>query len=145
MPIAIGGTETEKRENTVADIQIGDTAQRTITISGEDVERYREVTGDQNSLHTLATGESRFDRPIVHGMLLAGFVSSVIGMQLPGPGSVYVSQELRFARPVYFGDTVLVTCKVIRFEPETRMTRLRTVIRKEGALVLSGHADVLAP
>lgn len=129
----------------MADIQIGDTAQRTITVSGEEVERYREVTGDQNPLHTLASGENRFDRPIVHGMLLAGFVSSVIGMQLPGPGSVYVSQELRFARPVYFNDTIVVTCKVIRFDPETRLTRLRTVIHKDGTLILSGHAEVLAP
>lgn len=126
-------------------IRLGDTAQRTITISEDDVERYRQLTGDQNPLHTLSSGATRFDKPVVHGMLLASYVSSVIGMQLPGPGSVYVSQEIRFARPVYFNDTITITCKVTRFDPETRLTRLRTVIHKSDSLILSGYADVLAP
>lgn len=129
----------------MAELQIGDTAERTVTITEQMVEEYRRLTGDQNPLHTMASGENRFPRPIVHGMLLAGLVSSVIGMQLPGPGAVYVSQELRFARPVYVNDTVTIMCKVIRFDPETRLTKLRTLIRHTGGLVLSGHADVLAP
>ena len=79
-------------------------------------------------------------------MLLAGMISALIGTQLPGPGSVYVSQELRFIRPVFCGDTVTATCRVAQIYPENGQVRLRVQLRNQKQeLVLSGYAVVLPP
>lgn len=127
-------------------LSIGDCAERTRSFSPQDLEDYMRLTGDQNPLHTLESGESRFGAPIVHGMLLAGMISALIGTQLPGPGSVYVSQELRFIRPVFCGDTVIAACRVAQIYPENGQVRLRVQIRNQKQeLVLSGYAVVLPP
>lgn len=127
-------------------LTVGDSAQRSKCFTQQDLIEYMRLTGDQNPLHEMESGESRFDAPIVHGMLLAGIVSALIGTQLPGPGSVYVSQEIRFIRPVFCGDTVTVSCRVTKLYPETKLARLRILMRNQhNKLVLSGYAIVLPP
>lgn len=127
-------------------LTVGDSAQRSKSFSPQDIIDYIRITGDQNPLHELESGECRFGAPIVHGMLLAGIVSALIGTQLPGPGSVYVSQEIRFIRPVFCGDTITATCRVTELYPETKQVRLRIIMRnQEDMLVLSGYAIVLPP
>lgn len=127
-------------------LSVGDSAQRTQSFTPQQVQEYTRLTGDQNPLHLLESGESRFGAPIVHGMLLAGMISAVIGTQLPGPGSVYVSQEVRFIRPVFCGDTVTAVCRVVQIYEENGQVRLRVQIRNQkNELVLSGFAVVLPP
>lgn len=127
-------------------LTVGDSAQRSKRFTKQDLIDYIRLTGDQNPLHEMESGESRFGAPIVHGMLLAGVISALIGTQLPGPGSVYVSQEIRFIRPVFCGDTVTAICRVTELYPETKQVRLRITMRnQEDKLVLSGYAIVLPP
>ncbi|WP_085832484.1 MaoC family dehydratase [Clostridium merdae] len=127
-------------------LTVGDSAQRSKRFTKQDLIDYIRLTGDQNPLHKMESGECRFGAPIVHGMLLAGVISALIGTQLPGPGSVYVSQEIRFIRPVFCGDTVTAICRVTQLYSDTKQARLRITMRnQEDKLVLSGYAIVLPP
>lgn len=127
-------------------LTVGDSAQRSKRFTKQDLIDYIRLTGDQNPLHEMESGESRFGAPIVHGMLLAGVISALIGTQLPGSGSVYVSQEIRFIRPVFCGDTVTAICRVTELYSDTKQARLRITMRnQENKLVLSGYAIVLPP
>ena len=87
---------------TIAQIQLGDSASFTKTVTETDIVLYAGITGDMNPAHLNAESakDSMFGQRIAHGMLSAGFISAVLGMQLPGPGSIYLGQELRFVKPV---------------------------------------------
>src|SRR5207302_11143711 len=89
-------------------LAVGQRAAFSKTIAEADIRTFAAVTGDRNPLHLDETfaGRSRFGRPIAHGILVAGVISAALGMVLPGPGAIYLSQTLKFLRPVYPGDTV---------------------------------------
>ena len=100
---------------TIDALNIGDRAEFTKTISESDVYLYAGITGDLNPAHINEpyAANTFFKTRIVHGMLPAGFISAVIGTQLPGPGTIYVSQTIHFKAPVSFGDTITASVEVI--------------------------------
>lgn len=129
------------------DMQVGDMASFTKTISESDIYGFAGITGDFNPMHVDATfaAASRFERRIAHGVLCAGFISSVLGMQLPGPGAIYASQSLRFLRPVYIGDTVTAEVEVAELLEEKNRVRFATRCRNQDGEVVAEGESVLLP
>lgn len=130
------------------ELEVGQAAEVSKTITEADVVLYAGLTGDFNPAHVdeEAARKGRFGGRIAHGMLTAGLVSSVLGTRLPGPGCVYVAQSLRFTGPVRIGDTVTARVEVIELRPEGRRAILRTTGRNQaGETVLEGEAEVLVP
>lgn len=128
-------------------IAVGDSARRTRTISEADVLAFAAASGDENPVHTDAAyaATTRFGRPIAHGMLTASLISAVLGNDLPGPGSVYLSQTLSFKAPVYPGDTITGTVECIKFREDRGIATFRTTVtNQDGVLVLEGEAVILA-
>ena len=117
------------------------------TITDADVITFAGISGDTNPVHLNHefASETLFEGQIAHGMLTASFISTVIGTKLPGPGCIYVSQNLRFKAPVKVGDTVTATCTVSRLIPEKRMIEMETVCSVGGKTVLDGEATILVP
>jgi len=128
------------------DLTIGQTAEFAKTITDADVTLFAGVTGDFNPVHVdeTAAQRSRFGGRIAHGMLSAGIISATIAGKLPGPGSIYLSQTLRFTAPVRIGDTVTASVSILEILTAKRRVRLSTVCRNQnGATVLDGEATVL--
>lgn len=126
--------------------QVGQSASICKTISETDVYLFAGITGDLNPAHldeTYASG-TRFQRRIAHGMLSAGLISAVLGTRMPGPGSIYMGQTLKFVAPVYFGDTLTATIKELI--PEKNRAVLTTeVVNQDGVTVTTGEATLLLP
>ncbi len=118
------------------------------TITAADIQQYATLTGDTNPLHTdhaFAKG-TRFGEPIAQGMLAASVISAAIGSRLPGPGTIYLSQELRFLKPVKVGDTVIARVEVTELIREKNRVRLRTTLHNQrGEQVIEGSALVIPP
>ncbi|SPF35721.1 (R)-specific enoyl-CoA hydratase [Syntrophobacter sp. SbD1] len=133
---------------TIDEISLNEIAEFSKTISESDVYLYAGVTGDLNPAHIneeYAQG-TFFKTRIAHGMLAAGLISAVLGTRLPGPGSVYVRQELNFLAPVRIGDTVTARVEVIEIMSEKKHLRLRTTCStQDGTIVLDGEAIVSPP
>ena len=117
------------------------------TITDADIKGFAGVSGDTNPLHLnheFASG-TIFKGRIAHGMLTASLISTVIGTNLPGPGCIYMSQNLRFRAPVRTGDTVTATCMVTKLIPEKRLIELSTICTVAGKPVVEGDATILVP
>ena len=133
---------------TFDEIAIGDTATYTRLITNQEVEAFAAISGDHNPLHldpeyaaTTAFGEC-----IAHGMLTGALISAAIAMQLPGPGSVYLGQNIQFRAPVFLGDTLTVTLEVVdKHGKRPWVTVGCTVENQEGKTVAKGEAQVAAP
>lgn len=127
--------------------RVGDRAEFEKTVTAEDIEAFAHVTGDTNPLHRDAAyaARTRFKEPIAHGMLSAGYISAVLGTKLaPSCCAVYVSQSLRFLRPVKIGDTIKAVAQVKGIEPEKRMYTIETdCFNQNGEPVVKGEAVVL--
>lgn len=135
------------RGKTYDEINIGDKACFQKTISESDVYIFAGLVGDSNSMHINeeVAKKSIFGTRICHGMLIGSFISLVLGMQLPGPDTIYLSQNLKFVAPVKIGDTIRVEVKVIEKLEKNRI-RLKTIItNQENKVVIYGEAVVLAP
>lgn len=133
---------------TIHELQIGDTASFQKTITETDVYLYAGITGDINPAHIndVVAKEGLFKERIAHGMLTAGLVSAVIGVQLPGPGSIYLGQELKFTAPVRFNDTITATVEVVDINLEkNRIKLLTTCTNQENQTVLTGFATIMPP
>ena len=133
---------------TIDSIQIGDSASFTKTVSEHDVYTYAGVSGDFNPAHVneVEAQKGMFGKRIAHGMLSAGFISTVLGTQLPSPGTIYMGQELRFTKPVFFGDTITATVTVAELIPEKNRAILDTVCTNQnGEVVIKGKATVMPP
>ena len=128
--------------------QVGQSASVTKTITETDVYLFAGITGDLNPAHvneTYAAG-TRFKHRIAHGMLSAGLISAVLGTQLPGPGTIYMGQEMRFVKPVFIGDTVTATCTVTERIVEKNRLKLETIVtNQKGEQVITGTATVMPP
>ncbi len=130
------------------DLKIGQSAEFAKTVSSEDVIRFAEITGDFNPVHLdeAAAARSLFGERVAHGMLTAGLISATIAGRLPGPGSVYLGQTLRFTAPVRIGDTVTTRVEVTELNLPKRRVKLSTVCRNQkGEVVVDGEATVLLP
>jgi 3-hydroxybutyryl-CoA dehydratase len=117
-------------------------------ISAEDVKRFAEVVGDLNPIHLDAEFAERsfFKKRIVHGAFLGGLISKVLGMDFPGQGTVYLSQDSAFKRPVYPDTTVTIEVKVIKVIAEKRRLVLETnVLNEKGEICMTGSATVWLP
>ncbi len=131
----------------IKEIKIGDKASMSKTITETDVYLYAGITGDLNPLHINeeAAKNFMFKGRIAHGMLTAGLISTVLAMYLPGPGTIYMGQELKFVAPVRFGDTITAKVEVVEIIKE-KIVKLKTdCINQEGTLVLEGYATVMPP
>jgi dehydratase len=131
----------------IDEIVIGEKACFSKTITEGDVYLYAGIIGDLNSAHINeeAARKGIFGKRIAHGMLTAGLVSTVLGMKLPGEGTIYMGQELKFTKPVYFGDTVTATVEVSE-KIKDKFLKLKTVcMNQNGEVVLEGVAMVLPP
>ena len=118
------------------ELKVGMKAEITKTITETDVILYAGIT--------LDTKQTMFKHRIAHGMLTAGLVSAVLGTKLPGEGSIYMGQELKFTAPVYFGDTITATAEIIELIPEkNRVILSTTCTNQEGKVVLSGKATIM--
>ncbi len=129
-------------------LELGRKAVIVKTITAADVRQFANLTGDRNPLHldgALARA-SRFGEPIAHGMLSASVISAAIGAKLPGPGTIYLSQDLRFMRPVKIGDTLIAGIEVTELNREKTRVRLRrTLNNQRGEQVIDGSALVIPP
>jgi len=133
---------------TIDKLNIGDTAEFAKTVSESDIYLYAGITGDFNPAHINENYAKNtfFKTRIAHGMLSAGFISTVIGNELPGTGSIYVKQDLRFLAPVRIGDTITARVEIIEIIAEKKRVRLKTTcINQEGTQVLDGEAIVSPP
>jgi 3-hydroxybutyryl-CoA dehydratase len=129
-------------------LKVGDSAEVSKTIADEDVRAFAELTGDRNPVHLDEeyAASTRFGRRIAHGMLGASLISAVLANELPGRGTVYLSQHLRFTAPVFPGDTVTarVTVKAVR-EDKPVVTLETVCTNQRGERVVEGEAVVLVP
>ncbi|MDY0038823.1 MAG: MaoC family dehydratase [Desulforhabdus sp.] len=135
-------------EMTISEIKVGDSAEFAKTVSESDIYLFAGVTGDFNPAHIneVYASKSFFQTRIAHGLLAAGFISAVLGMQLPGPGTIYVSQKLSFLAPVRIGDTITARVEVTEVLFEKRRVKLKTTcFNQEGTIVLDGQATVCPP
>ena len=129
------------------DLSVGQTASLGKTITEADILMFAAVSMDTNPVHLNAevAAGSVFKQRIAHGMLSAGLISAVLGTQLPGPGTIYMGQTLRFRAPVKIGDTVTAIAEVTALDPEKKRVTLKTVCTVAGKVVIEGEATVLAP
>jgi 3-hydroxybutyryl-CoA dehydratase len=127
-------------------IRVGDTAELSKTITDEDVRAFADLTGDHNPVHLDDdyAGGTRFGRRVAHGMLTASLISSVLANKLPGEGTVYLSQSLKFVAPVYPGDAVTARVTVTSLREDKPVATLETVcVNQRGETLLKGEAVVL--
>lgn len=129
------------------DLAVGMEASYTRTVTAEDIVLFADVTGDRNPVHLDAAyaAGTLFKAPIAHGMLTAGYISTVFGMELPGPGAIYVSQTLNFRGPVRIGDHVVAKVKVMELYPAKRRARFDCLCHVGGKPVLEGEAVLMVP
>jgi 3-hydroxybutyryl-CoA dehydratase len=127
-------------------LRVGEMAEFSKTITDEDVNAFADLTGDHNPVHlddNYASG-TRFGRRIAHGMLTASLISSVLANRLPGEGTVYLSQSLKFVAPVYLDDTVTARVTVTGIREDKPIATLETVcVNQRGETLLTGEAVVL--
>ncbi len=127
----------------MAEWRPGDSASYTKTFTEDDLLLYADVTGDTNPLHMDEdyARAGRFGRRIVHGMLVAGLISTVLGTKLPGPGVIYATQSLQFIYPVFLGDTVTATVTIATYDRVHGHIRLTTTCHnQQRQAVLAGEA-----
>lgn len=133
---------------TIDQLKVGQTASFSKTITEYDVYTFAGVTGDLNPAHINEefARQTQFHGRIAHGMLSAGLISAVIGMQLPGPGTIYPGQELSFRSPVHIGDTITATVTVRSLNLERNRAELDTVCtNQDGIQVVIGSAKIMPP
>jgi 3-hydroxybutyryl-CoA dehydratase len=129
------------------DLDLGMSASVSRTISEADILMFAGVSGDTNPVHLDQefAASTMFGGRIAHGMLSAGLISAVFGTRLPGPGSIYLSQNLKFKAPVKIGDTVVARVTVKELKTEKRRAIFSTVCTVGSTVVLDGEAELLIP
>jgi len=131
----------------IEDLEVGMIRSLRKIVTDRDIEMFAEVSTDRNPVHLddQYAQDTIFEGRIAHGMLTAGLISAVIGEQLPGHGTVYLGQTLKFMAPVRPGDMVEATVEVLSIDYSRRRVQLRTEARVGETVVLKGEATVLAP
>lgn len=133
---------------TYDELTIGQTATYSKQIEEQDVRMFAATSGDVNPVHLDAkyAEKTQFKERIAHGMLTGAVISAALAMEMPGPGTIYLGQSLRFRRPVMLGDTVTVTLEVTEKKDKRQFVTLScNVTNQKGELVVTGEADVMAP
>lgn len=129
------------------ELSVGQSAEQSFTVTEDVIVKFAEVSGDDNPVHLdeAFAATTQFGGRIAHGMLSAGFISAVIGTKLPGYGSIYLSQSMRFRRPVKIGDTVVVRATVTALDADKARATLETVCQVAGKTVVEGEAVIMVP
>ncbi|WP_028470125.1 MaoC family dehydratase [Neptunomonas japonica] len=124
------------------DLEVGQTANYAKTITEADVVLFAGISGDDNPVHINAeyAAQTMFKDRIVHGMFSAALISAVLGTRMPGPGAIYIDQQISFKAPVYIGDTVTATATVMEINEQRRRVTLKTVCTVKGKIVAEGVA-----
>jgi 3-hydroxybutyryl-CoA dehydratase len=131
---------------TARDFQIRQRATFTKTVTESDVTTFAGLIGDFNPIHVDAeyARKSRFGQRVAHGMFTAGLISAVLGNKLPGPGAIYLSQQIEFLAPVFIGDTITAAVEVSAWRPEKRIITLKTdAYNQAEEQVVTGKAVLL--
>jgi 3-hydroxybutyryl-CoA dehydratase len=140
--------KTMKLGKTIDQLKVGDSAQFAKTVTESDIYLFAGITGDLNPAHIneVYAKTTLFKGRIAHGMLSAGFISAVLGTILPGPGTVYLHQELNFLDPVRIGDTITARVEVVQKLVKKNQVRMHTYCtNQDGRMVVEGEALVMAP
>ncbi len=129
------------------DLELGMEASVAKTVAEADIIAFADITGDKNPVHLDESYASKtmFKSRIAHGMLTAGYVSAVFGMEMPGPGAIYISQTLNFRAPVRIGDDVVARARVIELLPKKRRARFECTCTVGDTVVLEGEAILMVP
>lgn len=129
------------------ELSVGQSAELVRTVGEADIVAFAEVTGDNNPVHLDAdyAAQTSFGERIAHGMLSAGYISAVLGTTLPGPGAIYLSQTLRFKRPVKIGDEVTARATITEIDEAKARITFATVCLVGGKPVVEGEAMVMVP
>lgn len=131
---------------TINQISIGDNASFSKTVSESDVYNFAGVTGDMNPVHINQQYalQTVFGKRIAHGIMALGFISNVLGTQLPGPGVIYVEQTAKFLKPTAIGDTITATVEVIKIDEEKNRVWLYTYCtNQDSEIVVEGEAMMM--
>lgn len=124
-------------------LEVGQTATRTLTFTRADVEAYAKITGDRNPLHFDAdfAARTKFERLVVHGGLTAGILNALVAEDLPGPGTVFMGQNLEYVAPVFIGDTIVGEVEILEVHARKPVTKVRATVRREAdnQVVLRGE------
>ncbi|KPL07314.1 enoyl-CoA hydratase [bacterium SM23_57] len=128
--------------------RIGDSASISKTFTDDDVLTFANISGDKNPIHLDEdyAAKTRFGKRLVHGILTSGLISALLGMELPGPGSIYIKQTLNFRAPVFIGDTITVKVTVTNIRKDKPIITLDTICtNQDEILVIDGEAVLLTP
>lgn len=128
------------------DLYVGQSASVKRIVTAEDVEKYAELTGDHNGLHLddEIAQKSVFGKRVCHGMLIGSFISTVLGTCLPGEGTIYLSQEILFKKPVFLEEEIEITVEIETITEENGIVILKTIVTKsDGTVAVSGNAKVM--
>lgn len=128
-------------------VQVGMQASMTRQVTDADIQVFADLSGDYNPVHLddEYAAASPFKQRIAHGMLSATFLSTLLGTKLPGEGSIYTSQTLKFVRPVYVDDTVTASVSVTKVNLEKKRVTLETVCMVDNKPVITGEAEIYIP
>ncbi|HYR26410.1 MAG TPA: MaoC/PaaZ C-terminal domain-containing protein, partial [Aquabacterium sp.] len=132
---------------TYDELNVGDSASLTRTLTKDDIDAFAILSGDVNPAHLdeAYARETPFQKVIAHGMWGGTLISTLLGTQLPGPGTIYVGQSLRFMRPVNLGDILTVSVTVKEKKPKSMVTLACECTNQQGKVVITGEAEVMAP
>lgn len=123
-------------------VTVGQRASRRLTLTADHVRTFAEITGDYNPLHfdEAFAARTTFGRPVVQGGLTTGLLHALVAMDMPGPGTVFLSQNWRFTAPVYIGDTITAEAEVVSVHPSKPVCQIRVrIVREDGTTVLDGE------
>lgn len=137
-----------RKGKTMSELRLGDRAETVNHVTEETGVKFADVSNDHNPVHLdeAYASATPFKGRIAHGMLLAAYISAVLGNDLPGPGSIYVNQTLSFKAPVRYGDTITTTVEVVELIPERNRSKFKTTCTNQnGLIVLEGEATILLP
>jgi acyl dehydratase len=124
-------------------VRVGQKTTRSLTLTSDHVQKYAEISGDTNPLHfdEAFAAQTKFGRLVVQGGLTSGLLHALVAMDMPGPGTVFLSQNWKFTAPVYIGDTITAEAEIVSVHAYKPVTELRVkVTRQSGETVLEGEA-----
>jgi acyl dehydratase len=128
-------------------LEVGQTASYTRTVEERDVQLFAELSGDRNPVHLDAeyAAKTMFKERIAHGMYTGALISAAVACELPGPGTIYLGQQMTFEKPVKLGDTLTVRLEILEKLPKFKVRIATRVFNQRGERVVDGEADILAP
>ncbi|KRW62416.1 MaoC family dehydratase [Pseudomonas sp. TTU2014-080ASC] len=138
---------TQSTNTTYDELEVGQTASYSKTVTERDIQLFAEVSGDHNPVHLDAeyAASTMFKERIAHGMFSGALISAAVACELPGPGTIYIGQTMSFTAPVKFGDTLTVRLEILEKLPKFRVKVATRVFNQDDQLVVDGVAEILAP